>query len=151
MRSWSSELLTVSMVLSVPMGLALVFPHAAFGFKARPDGGYREPFAAFVRLSSEDERTALASAKSAWRSSSAAVVDERFGSLALGTLPAETHAAGPLLSVGDRTSAPPPAFVGFAPPPFLPSAAASPPALIAPEEKTAEQPVFPREDLLKIN
>lgn len=150
MRSWRSELLTVSMVLSVPVTLAVAFPHAAFGFRARSVEPRRGAFAAFVRLSADEERAALAAVKSTWRNAGAFAGD-RFGTLPLGVLPSEVHSARPLLTIADRADGRQPELVGFEPPPFLPSAAAAPPETLASDTKKPEPATFSREDMLKID
>ena len=146
MRGIGRELLPLATVLAITAAIVLVLPYGAIGFKARSPAP-AAPAAAFITLSSEEEETAMRSAKTSWQGDADSSLRVR-ADLSFGELPAAKEAS--VLDVGERSR--PPRFrdVGWAPPPFLPSRAAPPLKPIPPAETKKDAPPFSKEDLLSL-
>lgn len=149
MRSLRHEVFALALMASVPVALALVFPYEAVSF--RPSGGSGAPRAvcAFVTLGEDEERAALAAARTAWQVDSKSVTGLRLD-LTAGDLPPSPSGKVAVRRRERGTSAAPAEFV----PAMLPPTFAAPaPAAIGAEGDAASEkaPAFSRDDLLKID
>jgi len=145
-RSVGSEFLSVATVLSIPLGIVLVFPFGAFGFKATEE--VRHPVrTAFVTLTPEAERLAERAVRASWQGKADGARRLR-ADLLSAELPQDARLS--VLSARDRSRPPSLLPVRCEWTLFLPSQKAPPPVPIAPE-KTSEPLAFPREELLKLN
>jgi len=146
MRSVRAECLSAAVILTVPLGIVLSFPFAAFDFKAA-EGTRQAARTAFVTLTPEAEQVALRAVRTSWRERKGGVRQVR-ADLFCAELPDDARFS--VLSVRDRSHLPPLPAVGCERTPFLPSQRAFPPSPIA--AKPASDPLpFPREELLKMN
>ena len=144
MRSIGSEVLSVAMVLAIPLGLAAVFPRAALSPLASP-AEERKPSAAILFLSDAEVSRALRTAKDVMRHDGAGRANIELlaaelpggeGEAMMTSAARRSTAALPLVET-DRT-------------PFLPSRRADAPICIS-SEAEKPKPVFPRQELLKLN
>lgn len=150
MRSWRSEVLTVSMVMTVPLGIALAFPYRAACFVARTDRVDSDTaFAAFVKLSGEDEAKALSFAKFSWQNENAASRGKPVD-LFVGDLP-EDDSASPVLGIDSRPHGERPAVQESVMPPFRPSRAMGEQKKLPVGERVAEEPFFSKDELLRLD
>ena len=149
MKSLQQEILTSVSVLAFPAAIVLSFPSEAVSFRAKPVSPDCAASAAFVTLSPEQERAALAAAKTAWQSDAATRQRQRIR-LPLGELPED--APGPLLDIGAglRPVDVPEPF-GYRPLGWEPSLRSASPARIPSERPSGPVPAFSREELLKMN
>ena len=149
MRSRSSELLSIGLVMAIPLGMMAILPYDSFAFKAaEPD---RSPVltAAFVRLSPERAHEAAARAKTSWQQDR----DDRRG-ITWAELAVSELSEVPLpevTTVRDVMRAPGPGGLVRDVTPFLPSMRAAPPVGIMPARREPPRPAFAREELLKID
>lgn len=146
--SWSSELLRIGMVLSVPLAIAAVFPYQSLAFKARACGDSERAFVAFVKLDDEAERNAIRSAKSSLRGETTRLQRLR-ADLSFGELPAEPDE--PVVARPGRRTGVVPQPVEFGTPVYRPSAAAARPVAIKGQDPAAAELVFSRAELLKLD
>ena len=146
MRSIGSEILSVATVLTVPLGLAAIFPYGALGFSsARTAPRATQASAAIVFLDDAAVARTLRAAKTTPRG-------EERGRAYIDLLDAELPGAVavPMMSVDSRPRPEALPVVGNGIPPFLPSRRASAPVRISVETGRDDAP-FPRAELLKMN
>lgn len=148
LRSLRHEAISLLEIAVVPAAIAFIFPYDAVGFRARERESGRKPTCAFVTLTDEEERVALAAARTAWQVDSKGIkwMKPESGPGELPPMPVvfvipERPARG--------TSAAP---AEYTPNSLPPTVAAPPPATIAPDDdkgSEAKKP-FSKEDLLKL-
>lgn len=147
-RHLRHDLISFALVAVVPVALACVFPYEAIGFRATESARGQSFSCAFVSLDVDEERAALAAARTAWQVDSAGVRGMRTDLSSSDLPPVPTR---PVISVraGRAISVAGAAYV----PNALPPTVAAPP----PDKITAgtpsiseEAPTFSREELLKI-
>ena len=131
----------------IPVAVAFVFPYEAVGFRAeKRERGSRTSFA-FVVLSEDEERVALAAARTSWQVGAKGVKGLRTD-ISSGELPpAPIRLVMPTRPKRDEVFAP----VEYMPNALPPTVAAPAPAAIAPEEVVEQKQAFSREELLKID
>lgn len=148
MRSVGSEILSVSLALAIPMGVALVFPYEAIGFRAAPGASVGEPFAAFVHLTADEEAKALQTARMRLKYESSELSSSfRANLFSVGELKVED---GDILREDARTRPAGLTVEPYRPGAFVPSRRAAPVSALPVAEATKESPVFAREELLEI-
>jgi hypothetical protein len=145
MRSIRREAFALALMASVPVALALVFPYDALGFRPPRDAAASRTTCAFVALDADEERAALAAARSAWQVDSKSVAGLRID-LSSGDLPPAPVRTVELRRPVRGESA---AAVPFEPEMLPPTFAAPSPRQIKPDAYT-NAPAFPREELLNI-
>ena len=142
------EIFSFALVATVPVAIAFVFPFEAIGFRAAAHDPAPSVACAFVSLGAEEERAALAAARTAWQVDATGVRGLR-ADLSSGDLPPVP--TQPVVSVRpprERESA----DAEYAPNALPPSVAAPPPAGIAADaEGLAPSPAFSKNDLLKLD
>ena len=146
MRSVRSELLSVAAVLALPIGIASVFPYGAIGFSASRSAAVPDArTASIVFLGEEDVARVIRAARTVTRGEDA-------GRSYVDLLPAELPGAdaSPTAAIGLRRKPDDPPLVESGISPFLPSRRAFAPVRI-PAETAKEEPVFSRDELLKLN
>lgn len=143
--------MTVAMVLTVPLGIALAFPYRAVCFEARArrGGDADGSFAAFVKLSKEEETKALALAKFSWQNETAASRTKPVD-LFVGDLP-EDGDVSPVLGIDSRPRDEGPVVTESVVPPFRPSQAMSEQKVVSTDARIVEEPVFSRDEMLKLD
>ena len=146
MRSLRHEVFALALMASVPVALALVFPYEAVSFRPSEGSGAPRAVCAFVTLGEDEERAALAAARTAWQVDSKSVAGLRID-LSSGDLPPAPVRTVELRSPVRGESA---AAVPFEPEMLPPTFAAPAPRQIKPDAYT-NAPAFPREELLKID
>lgn len=146
MRSVGGELLSVAAVLAVPLGIASVFPYAAFDFAAsRPVVPAERRTASIVFL----DETAVARVMREARSIPRTEGDRRAHvDLLSRELPGADDLPKAAIGLRRHPDAPPVVENGI--PPFLPSRRAAAPVRISVGTEKAEPP-FSRNELLKLN
>ena len=149
MRSVRSELASVLTVMTVPVAIALAFPHDALVFKATPAASGQPASAAFVRLTAAEESLAIRKAKTSWQEGADVAARNLRADVFFPELPEEKFES--VMAVGDRRTAYEPKLVCSPLPPFLPSRRAEAPRRIAADGKNEEPLPFSREELLKID
>jgi len=148
MRSLRLEFLSIASVLSLPTAICLSFPFESLKFKATNVSTECVPSAAFVILSSDEEKIALLAAKTTWQS------DESTGQrmrirLPLSEIPDESDAS--FLDVKTGPLMPEPFHpLPYNPPAWMPSQKASDPVRV-PHIENSNRGAFSREELLKLN
>lgn len=149
MRSARSECLSLVTALALPVAVFLSFPYSAFLWPVPvPFPAERPPFAALVILTPEQEARAMQRAKTSGRHETANAAI-RPSDLILRELPDD--APMPVVRISSRLRPPAAVRIAWRPPPYLPTQAAPPPAVIAPEKDTAgtTPAAFPKESLLR--
>ena len=148
LRSLRHEAISLLEIAVVPAAIAFIFPYDAVGFRARERESGRKPTCAFVTLTDEEERVALAAARTAWQVDSKGIkwMKPESG-------PGELPPMPVVFVIPERpvrgTSAAP---AEYTPNSLPPTVAAPPPAMIAPDDdkgSEAKKP-FSKEDLLKL-
>jgi len=148
LRSLRHEAISLLEIAVIPAAIAFMFPYDAVGFRANEHERGRKPSCAFVTLTDEEERVALAAARTAWQVDSKGVkwMKPESG-------PGELPPMPVVFVIPERpvrgTSAAP---AEYTPSSLPPTVAAPAPAIIAPDENMgaeAKQP-FSKEDLLKL-
>ena len=142
------EIFSFALVASVPVALAFAFPYEAIGFRAAARGGAPSAVCALVSLDAEEERAALAAARTAWQVDSTGVRGLRTD-LSSGDLPPmPVRPVVPVRLARSLSNA----DVGYAPNALPPTVGAPPPAgIVADAEPSAAKPAFSKEELLKID
>ena len=143
MKGLRGDLLSVAAVLSVPLGLAAVFPREAIGFSASDAiGRAREQEMSIVFLDSDAVSRAVQTTR---------ILSRKEGGgaeLLVAELPGP--GAVPAMPIEFRSRPKAPAVVEGGVPPFLPSRRAAAPVRIS-GGKDADALPFPRNELLKLN
>ena len=148
LRSLRHEAISLLEIAAIPAAIAFVFPYEAVGFRADERESGRKPSCAFVTLTDEEERVALAAARTAWQVDAKGVkwMKPESG-------PGELPPMPVVFVISERPergiSAAP---AEYTPNSLPPTVAAPPPATIAPDDDKgteAKQP-FSKEDLLKL-
>ena len=148
MRSVGRELFSLALMASVPVAIALVFPYEAMNFRAER-GGESRAACAFVTLGEEEERAALASARTAWQVDSRSVRRLRVD-LSSGELPSAP--VRPVLPSRPQRGEGAASETTYVPNALPPTVAAPAPTVIAPDTAApAAKPAFSRDELLKID
>ena len=148
MRSVGRELVSLALMASVPVAIALVFPYEAMNFRAER-GGESRAACAFVTLGEEEERAALASARTAWQVDSRSVRRLRVD-LSSGELPLAP--VRPVLPSRPQRGEGAASETTYVPNALPPTVAAPAPTVIAPDTAApAAKPAFSRDELLKID
>ena len=149
LRSLRHEAISLLEIAIIPAAIAFVFPYEAVGFRAEKREQGSGPSCSFVVLSEEEERVALAAARTSWQVGAKGVKGLRTD-ISSGELPPEPiRPVMPTRPKRDEGFTP----VEYMPNALPPSVAAPAPATIAPEaaeETEAKQP-FSKEELLKID
>ncbi len=149
LRSLRHEAISLAEVAVIPIAVAMAFPYDAVGFRAEERARDSRPSCAFVTLSEEEERVALAAARTSWQVGAKGIRGLRTD-ISSGELPpAPMRLVMPERLQGGTPTAP----AEYTPNALPPTVAAPPPAAIEPEESddpTAKQ-AFSREELLKID
>ena len=148
LRSLSREAISLLEISVIPVAIALLFPYDAVGFRANEREGGRRSSCAFVTLTDEEERVALAAARTAWQVDAKGVkwMKPESG-------PGELPPMPVVFVIPERpvrgTSA---AQAEYTPNSLPPTVAAPPPAVIAPDENMGAEAklTFSKEDLLKL-
>lgn len=141
------EIYSLAAVLSFPVAMALAFPYGAVSFSASEPPARPEARCAFVSLSDEDESSALAAARAAWKVSAEGVRSMRLD-LSVDSAPEDPVTS--VSEIGDRARCRRYASVGFDAPALPPTLAAPAPAAIAPEPEPEDAGLaFPRREMLK--
>ena len=149
-RPLRNELYALVSVLAFPLALACCFPFDALRFAAEPAPPRTRAACAFVTLTAAEERGILESARRAWAVSTAGVRGIR-ADLSFAEIPDEEP--GAVADIVDRLRYPAPSGVPYDVPALPRTLAAPPPEKIAadPASAEAEEPPFPRAELLKID
>ena len=149
LRSLRHEAISLLEVAVIPVAIAFVFPYEAVGFHADKRNQESGPSCAFVVLSEEEERVALAAARTSWQVGAKGVQRLRTD-ISSGELPpAPIRLVMPTRPKRGTSAAP----AEYAPNMLPPTVAAPPPAAIAPDTVPdhASKQAFSREELLKID
>ena len=149
LRSLRHEAISLLELAIIPAAIAFAFPYEAVGFRADVHESGRKPSCAFVILTDEEERVALAAARTAWQVDAKGVkwMKPESG-------PGELPPMPVVFVIPERpvrgTSAAP---AEYAPNMLPPTVAAPPPAAIAPDAVSdhASKQAFSKEELLKID
>lgn len=142
------ELYSLTAIVSIPIALVAAFPYSSVAFTASESRPAPAPRCAFVELTEEEEASALAAARAAWKVSAEGVRRMRLD------LSIESAPEDPVTSVSDiRDRARPPSAptVRLDAPALPPTMAAPPPAQIAPWSGEDDGGAFPRRELLQID
>ena len=147
LRSLRHEAILLFEIAVIPIAIAFVFPYEAVGFRAeKRERGSRTSFA-FVVLSEDEERVALAAARTSWQVGAKGVKRLRTD-ISSGELPpAPIRLVMPTRPKRVEVFAP----VEYTPNALPPTVAAPAPAAISPEAAGAQKQAFSREELLKID
>ena len=149
LRSLRHEAILLLEIAVIPAAIAFVFPYEAVGFRAEKREQQKRPSFAFVVLSEEEERVALAAARTSWQVGAKGVKGLRTD-ISSGELPpAPIRLVMPTRPKRDEVFEP----VEYTPNALPPTVAAPAPAAIAPEvepDPDAKR-VFSKEELLKID
>ena len=148
LRSLRHEAISLLEISVIPAAIAFMFPYDAVGFRANERESGRKPSCAFVTLTDEEERVALAAARTAWQVDSKGVkwMKPESG-------PGELPPMPVVFVIPERpmrgTSAAP---AEYTPNSLPPTVAAPAPAIIAPDEARGAEAkqTFSKEDLLKL-
>ncbi len=140
------EILSFSLVVSLPVATALVFPYEAIGFNPRKSAVAETAHAAFVTLGADEEDAAVKAARAPWRVSASEV---RSAELQIGELPERPISA--VLGFEDRSSADPVKTFLYELPPYLPSFAARAPQKVAERSAPPKASAFSKEELLFVD
>jgi len=147
LRSLRHEAILLFEIAVIPVAIAFVFPYEAVGFRAEKREQGSRPSFAFVVLSEEEERVALAAARTSWQVGAKGVRGLRTD-ISSGELPpAPIRLVMPTRPKRDEVFAP----VEYTPNALPPTVAAPAPAAISPEAAAAQKQAFSREELLKID
>jgi hypothetical protein len=147
LRSLRHEAILLFEIAVIPVAIAFVFPYEAVGFRAEKREQQKRPSFAFVVLSEEEERVALAAARTSWQVGAKGVKGLRTD-ISSGELPpAPIRLVMPTRPKRDEVFAP----VEYTPNALPPTVAAPAPAAISPEAAAAQKQAFSREELLKID
>ena len=149
LRSLRHEVILLFEIAVIPVAIAFVFPYEAVGFRAEKREQQKRPSFAFVVLSDEEERVALAAARTSWQVGAKGVKGLRTD-ISSGELPpAPIRLVMPTRPKRDEVFAP----VEYMPNALPPTVAAPAPAAIAPEVEPDPdvKRVFSKEELLKID
>ena len=149
LRSLRHEAILLFEIAVIPIAIAFVFPYEAVGFRAEKRVQENRSSFAFVVLSEEEERVALAAARTSWQVGAKGVKGLRTD-ISSGELPpAPIRLVMPTRPKRDEVFAP----MEYMPNALPPTVAAPAPAAIAPEvepDPDAKR-VFSKEELLKID
>ena len=149
LRSLRREAISLLEIAIIPAAIAFVFPYDAVGFRAEKREQGSSPSCSFVVLSEEEERVALAAARTSWQVGAKGVKGLRTD-ISSGELPpAPIRLVMPTRPKRVEVFAP----VEYTPNTLPPTVAAPAPAAIAPEvepDPDAKR-VFSKEELLKID
>jgi len=137
----------VATVLTIPLGVAAIFPFRAIGFKAQDVTLSPSATVSFVHLSEEEEAQAVRATRSTLRGDGEDV-RQLHADLAFSELPDETR--GEILPVPAHPSGADVPLVTCAVGPFQPSLQAPPPKRIA-ADPPEDRPTFSKAELLKID
>ncbi len=149
LRSLRHEAISLIEIAVVPVAIAFVFPYEAVGFRAEKRAQESTPSCSFVVLSEEEERVALAAARTSWQVGSKGVQGLRTD-ISSGELPPVplrlVMPTRPMRGASAESAE-------YAPNMLPPTVAAPPPAAIAPDAAAdhAAKQAFSREELLKID
>ena len=147
LRSLRHEAILLLEIAVIPVAVAFVFPYEAVGFRAEKREQGSSPSCSFVVLSEEEERVALAAARTSWQVGAKGVKRLRTD-ISSGELPpAPIRLVMPTRPKRVEVFAP----VEYTPNALPPTVAAPAPAAIAPEEVVEQKQAFSREELLKID
>ena len=147
LRSLRHEAILLFEIAVIPIAIAFVFPYEAVGFRAEKRVRENRSSFAFVVLSEEEERVALAAARTSWQVGAKGVKGLRTD-ISSGELPpAPIRLVMPTRPKRVEVFAP----VEYTPNALPPTVAAPAPAAIAPEAAAAQKQAFSREELLKID
>lgn len=148
MRSVRSEIVSGLTVAGALFLVALSYPYRAVGFRASVRGPERGFSAALVRLTPEEERSALKVVRTSWRGDGS--VRSMRADLFLAELPDDVSGRPVMPEPASSAASPfPLADAGWSP--FLPSRRAAPPATIRPSGTAEDLLTFPRTELLRID
>ena len=149
LRSLRHEAISLLEIAVIPVAIAFVFPYEAVGFRAEKRNQESRPPCAFVVLSEEEERVALAAARTSWQVGAKGVKGLRTD-ISSGELPpVPLRLVMPTRPMRGESAA----LAEYAPNMLPPTVAAPPPAAIAPDAVAdpASKQAFSREELLKID
>ena len=150
LRALRHEAISLLEIAVVPVAIALAFPYKAVGFRAAERAASRSPSCAFVVLSEEEERVALAAARTSWQVGANGVKGLRTD-ISSGELPPEPVCpVMPSRPVRGKSAA----RAAYAPNVLPPTVAAGAPEAIAPDAeagKAEAKKAFSKKDLLKID
>lgn len=149
LRSLRHEAISLLEIAVIPAAIAFVFPYEAVGFRAEKREPESRPSFAFVVLSEEEERVALAAARTSWQVDAKGVKGLRTD-ISSGELPpAPIRLVMPTRPMRGTSAAP----AEYAPNMLPPTVAAPPPTAIAPDAVAdpAAKQAFSKEELLKID
>lgn len=147
-RPWRNELLSLLPVLMLPATLAWFFPWWRDGTEIVAGARRTEPSCLFAELADGVEERAFDIVQSSF---SADPRRERALREDLLMAPLPEECATPILHEDDRLSPDPAAPVAYDVLPMPPTLAADDPATLAPADAAPPLPVFPREELLKLD
>jgi len=144
-RSLRSEMLSMSMVLAMPVAIALVFPYASLRFSPSDAKSHQGTTFEFVTLEPAEELEAIRSAKTNWRpmGNDSLRIDMAFGELPI-------DKPSPVIASSITSRLEPAKDIAFEPSSYLPSQAAPRPTKISPDPNTGKDMAFPRDELLTI-
>lgn len=146
-RSVRQELVSLALLLAIPVALAIGFPYASIGFRAKPETAASVPHCAFVELSEKQERAALVAARSAWQVDARGVRGMRL-ELSGGELPPTPMARVLPTRTADAADR---RLPGYVPNLLPPSVGAVAPVRLSASEEEPTMPAFSREELLQID
>lgn len=147
-RPLRNELLSLSLVLLLPIALATLFPYRALMMQGQAGPLPTPPSCVFVELGPGAEARAFDVVQSVFSVDSGQVRSLR-EDLLLSPLPEEE--AMPLLGPSDRSQLPPMPPLAYEAALLPPSLAAAGPECLDSVASPPALPVFPREELLKID
>lgn len=137
------EILSFSLVVSLPVAMALVFPYEAIGFKPAKSASAATAHAAFVTLTAEEEAAAVKAARASWRVSASEV---RAAELQIEELPERPLSA--VLGFEDRGGFVPVKAMAYELPPYYPTSAAPSAPRLPARTEAPRTPAFSRKELL---
>lgn len=132
----------------IPAGIALVFPYEAVGFSARESVRDRSPSCSFVVLSEEEERVALAAARTSWQVGKKGARGLSIDVSSSELPPTPVRRIMPDLPVSGASAAP----AGYVPNSLPPTVAAPAPTALMPDvaEGPSAKRAFSKEEMLSI-
>lgn len=144
-----TEIYRAAPVMAVVLSVVMIFPFKAIFFKPSAQKSSPSFPVAFVRLTAEQEESAVRAAKTAWLAGSG-LRDRMTARLSLGDLP--EREMGPILgeeNILPKASSIP--MVQWPKRPFSPSMAAQPPAPLAASQQESVPPAFSKNELLQLD
>lgn len=147
-RRLQHEIYSFLLMMAIPVALASVFPYDAIGYRASEPAAEEPPRCAFVTLTADEERQALAVARAAWQVNAEGVRGLR-ADLSVGELqPTPMVRVLRARTLGDGVKS---GASDYVPSVLPPSVGAREPKALPLSDESAKKPAFSRDELLGIN